>query len=103
REGMRWVRRAREAAPDAPDELRARGLFCEAFLVAHDTDDWSAAAALVAIGLDALSGVDEDLLILAIVHGLRGECDVFSRDLDSAVVRTETGLAIASAYPGTWG
>jgi predicted ATPase len=103
REGIGWVQRAREAAPDAPDELRARGLFCEAFLVAHDTDDWSAAAALVDIGLDALSGVDERPLILAMLHGLRGECDIFSRDLDSAVVRTETGLAIASAYPGTWG
>ena len=47
REGIGWLERAREAAPDAPAELRATSLFCEGFLVAHDTDDWHAAAKLI--------------------------------------------------------
>jgi len=103
REGIGWLERAREAALDAPAELRATSLFCEGFLVAHDTDDWHAAAKLIDIGLDAIVGASEPPLILGMLHCLRGECDVFNGDLTSAVVRTQTGLEIASLYPGTWG
>ena len=103
REGIGWLQRAREAAVDAPAELRATSLFCEAFLVAHDTDDWDAAAKLIDVGLDALVDVSEPPLILGMLHGLRGECDVFNGDPKSAVVRTQTGLEISSSYPGTWG
>ena len=88
---------------DAPAELRATGLFCEGFLVAHDTDDWRAAATLIDVGFDALVGVSEPPLILAMLHCLRGEFDVFNGDLKSAIIRTETGLEISSSYPGTWG
>ena len=102
-EGIGWLERAREAAPDAPAELRAMSLFCEGFLVAHDTDDWHAAARLIDVGLDAIAGASEPPLILAMLHCLRGECDVFNGDLTSAVVRTQTGLEISSLYPGTWG
>jgi predicted ATPase len=103
REGIGWLERAREATPDPPAELRARSLFSEAFLVAHDTDDWNAAATLVDDGLDALLGVSEPPLVLGMLHCLRGECDVFNGDPKSAVVRTQTGLEISSLYPGTWG
>ena len=95
--------RGREAALDAPAELRATSLFCEGFLVAHDTDDWHAAAKLIDVGLDAIVGASEPPLILAMLHCLRGECGVFNGDLTSAVVRTQTGLEISSLYPGTWG
>ena len=40
REGIGWLEPARHAAPDAPPELRATGLFGDGFLVAQDTDDW---------------------------------------------------------------
>ncbi|MGH9086023.1 MAG: ATP-binding protein [Acidimicrobiales bacterium] len=103
REGIVWLQRAREAAADAPAELRATSLFCEGFLVAHDTDDWQAAVALIDDGLDALVGVSEPPLILGMLHCLRGECDVFNGDPQSGVVRTQAGLEIASSYPGTWG
>ena len=106
REGIGWLERARAAAPDAPAELRATSLFAEAFLVAHDTDDWWAAAELIDVGLDALDGadgVDEPPLILGMLHCLRGECDVFNGDPESAVARTQIGLEIASRYPGSWG
>jgi predicted ATPase len=103
REGIGWLERAREAALDAPAELRATALFCEGFLVAHDTDDWHAAAKLIDAGIDALAEVAEPPLILGMLHCLRGECDVFNGDPTSAVVRTQTGLEISSLYPGTWG
>jgi predicted ATPase len=103
REGIGWLERAREAAVDAPAELLGTSLFCEGFLVAHDTDDWHAAARLIDVGLDALVGVSEPPLILGMLHCLRGECDVFNGDLTSAVVRSQTGLEISSLYPGTWG
>lgn len=102
-EGIGWLERAREAALDAPAELRATSLFCEGFLVAHDTDDRHAAARLIDVGLDAIAGASEPPLILAMLHCLRGECGVFNGDLTSAVVRTQTGLEISSLYPGTWG
>ena len=103
REGIGWLERAREAAVDAPAELVGTSLFCEGFLVAHDTDDWHAAARLIDVGLDALVGLSEPPLILGMLHCLRGECDVFNGDLTSAVVRSQTGLEISSLYPGTWG
>jgi predicted ATPase len=103
REGIGWLERAREVALDAPAELHARSLFCLGFLVAHDTDDWHAAAKLVDVGLDALVGASEPPLILGMLHCLRGECDVFNGDPRSAVVRTQTGLEISSLYPGAWG
>jgi hypothetical protein len=103
REGIGWLERGREAALGAPAELRATALLCEGFLVAHDTDDWHAAAKLVDVGLDALAEVAEPPLILGMLHCVRGECDVFNGDPTSAVVRTQTGLEISSLYPGTWG
>jgi predicted ATPase len=103
REGIGWLERAREAASDAPAELLATSLFCEAFLVAHDTDDWLAAARLIDIGLDTLVAISEPPLVLGMLHCLRGECDVFNGDPKSAVVRTQVGLEISSLYPGTWG
>jgi hypothetical protein len=103
REGIGWLEHARETALDAPVELHARSLFCLGFLVAHDTDDWHAAAKLVDVGLGALAGAGEPSLILGMLHCLRGECDVFNGDPASAVVRTQTGLEISSLYPGTWG
>ncbi len=102
-EGIGWLGRAREAAPDAPAELRAASLFCEGFLVAHDTDDWHAAVKLVDDGIDAVADATEPPLVLGMLHCLRGECDVFSGDAKSGVLRTQTGLEIASLYPGTWG
>jgi tetratricopeptide (TPR) repeat protein len=106
REGIGWLERARNAAVDAPAVLTATGLYCEGFLIAHDTDDWRAAAALVDAGLAALDDpgdVAEPPLVLGMLHALRGECDVFDGDATSAVVRTEAGLDISSRYPGTWG
>ncbi len=102
-EGIGWLERGREAAPDAPAELRATSLFCEGFLVAHDTDDWHAAVKLVEDGIDAVADASEPPLVLGMLHCLRGECDVFNGDAKSGVLRTETGLEIASLYPGTWG
>ena len=106
REGITWLERAREAAPDAPADLRATSLFCEAFLVGHDTDDWLAAAQLIDVGIDAAPSSDGDEpppLILGMLLCLRGECDVFNGDPESAVVRTQAGHEIATRYPGSWG
>jgi len=103
REGIDWLERARDAAPDAPMEIRGASLFSQAFLVAHDTDDWKAAATLVDGGLDALAGASEPPLILGMLHCLRGECDVFNGDSKAGVAHTQTGLAISARFPGTWG
>jgi predicted ATPase len=103
REGIAWLERGRTAATDAPVELQALGLFCQGFLVAHDTDDWRAAAVLLDEGIEAIGDVDEAPLILGMLHCLRGECDVFNGDPHSAVVRTQAGIAISSQYPGSWG
>ena len=107
REGISWLERAREAAPDAPADLRATSLFCEAFLVGHDTDDWRATAEILDLGIAIISGTlsdaDEPPLMLGMLLCLRGECDVFNGYLESAVVRTEAGYAISSRYPGSWG
>jgi predicted ATPase len=103
REGLIWLQRARRAAPDLPAELRATGLFCEAFLVSHDADDWHAAADLVDAGIDAVSEADDPPLILAMLLSLRSECDVIHGDPRSALARAETGYDLAARYPGSWG
>jgi predicted ATPase len=105
REGRVWLERGREAAPDPPADLRATGLFCEAFLLAQDTDDWSAAAELVDAGIDVVVAVDTDEppLILAMLHGIRAECDAINGDPASALARATTACELASGYPGSWG
>ena len=105
REGRVWLERGREAAPDPPAELRATGLFCEAFLLAQDTDDWSAAAELVDAGIEVVAAVDTDEppLILAMLHGIRAECDAINGDPASALARATTACELASGYPGSWG
>ena len=105
REGRVWLERGREAAPDPPAELRATGLFCEAFLLAQDTDDWSAAAELVDAGIEvvAAADIDEPPLILAMLHGIRAECDAINGDPASALARATTACELASGYRGSWG
>ena len=102
-EGIGWLEQALAAASNAPPELRAAGLFCLGFLVGHDSDDWHAAARWLDEGIDLLADVAEPPLILGMLYCLRGECDVFNGDAPSAVVRTQTGLAIAARSPGSWG
>ena len=105
REGRVWLERGREAAPDPPAELRATGLFCEAFLLAQDTDDWSAAAELVDAGIEvaAAADTDEPPLVLAMLHGIRAECDAINGDPASALARATTACELASGYQGSWG
>lgn len=107
REGISWLGRAREVAPDAPLDLLATSLFCEAFLVGHDTDDWKAAATLLDLGIEVISktvsDTDEPPLILGMLLCLRGECDDFNDDAKSALSLTEAGYDIAERYPGSWG
>ncbi len=105
REGRVWLERGREAAPDPPAELRATGLFCEAFLLAQDTDDWSAAAELVDAGIEVVAAADTDEppLVLAMLHGIRAECDAINGDPASALARATTACELASGYPGSWG
>ena len=94
---------AEEAAPGPPAELRATGLFCEAFLLAQDTDDWSAAAELVDAGIEvAAADTDEPPLVLA-MHGIRAECDAINGDPASALARATTACELAPRYPGSWG
>lgn len=102
REGIGWIEQARIAATDAPLELRALGFCCQGFLVAHDTDDWRAAARLLDVGIELLSGVIEPPPVLAMLTCLRGECDVFNGDAPSAVTRTQAALEIVARYPDTW-
>ncbi len=104
REGRVWLERGREAAPDAPAELRATGLYCEAFLLAQDTDDWGAAAKLVDAAIEvATSEAEKPPLILAMLHGIRAECDAIDGDPASALARATTACELASGYQGTWG
>lgn len=102
-EGIGWMEQALAAASNAPPELRAAGLFCAGFLVGHDSDDWQAASHWLDEGIELLSDQGEPPLILGMLYCLRGECDVFNGDAPSAVVRTQTGLAIAERTPGSWG
>ncbi len=113
-EGRVWLERGHEAAPDPPAELRATGLFCEAFLLAQDTDDWSAAAELVDAGIEVVAAVDTDEppLILAMLHGIRAECDAINGDPASAPraprppASSRRGTRARGARPtacGSWG
>ena len=45
-------------------------------------------------GIDTISDADEPPLILGMLLGLRGECDVFNGDPASAVARTDAGLEL---------
>ncbi len=103
REGIGWLRQAREAATNAPPSLRAAGLFSEAFLIAHDTSDWTAAAKLLDVGIETIGSPTEPPAILGMLWCLRGECDVFNGDAKSGVFRTQTGLAMMSGFPDSWG
>jgi len=97
------LEKALAAARNAPPELRATGLFSMAFALAHDTDDWQAAARWLDEGIELLSAHVEPPLILGMLHCLRAECDVFGGDAPSAVIRSQTGLAIAARFPDSWG
>jgi predicted ATPase len=105
REGRVWLERGRAAAPDPPAELRAAGLFGEAFLLAQDTDDWSAAAEIVDAGIEVVtaSDINEPPLILAMLHGIRAECDAINENPTSALERATLACEIGSTYAGTWG
>jgi len=103
REGIGWLERAITAAPDAPAELCATARFGHGFLVAHDTDDWVAAAASLDIGIDLLAKASEPPVILGMLLCLRGECDVFNGDASSGVRRTEAGVEIVRRHPETRG
>src|SRR4029077_4235560 len=104
REGRVWLERGREAAPDPPAELRATGLFSEGFLLAQDTDDWSAAAELVDAGIEVVAAdTDEPPLVLAMLRGIRAECDGINGDPASALTRATTACELASGYRGSWG
>jgi len=107
REGISWLERARALAPEAPVELRATGLFCEALLGGHDTGDWQTTALTLDVGIDTISSAvtetGEPPLILGMMLCLRGECDVFDDRPESALVLTEAGHDIAVRYPGSWG
>jgi predicted ATPase len=105
REGIGWIERALSAAPDAPVELRATARFGHGFLVAHDADDWVAAARSLDIGIDLLANASEPPVILGMLLCLRGECDVFTGDAGSGVRRTEAGIEIVRRHPharGAW-
>ncbi len=105
REGRIWLERGRAAAPDPPAELQATGIFCEAFLLAQDTDDWRAAAELVDAGIDVVAAAEGDQppLVLAMLHGIRAECDAINGDPASALARAATACELASRYLGSWG
>ena len=98
REGINWVERALALANDAPVELRANARFCEDFLIAHDTDDWHAAAKPIDIGIELLERTGAQSHILAMLLCLRGECDVFNGDSEAAVARTRRGLSMVRAF-----
>ncbi len=105
REGIGWIERALAAAPDAPAELRATAYFGHGFLVAHDADDWVAAARSLDIGIELLESSSTPPIILGMLLCLRGECDVFNGDAKTGVRRTEAGIDIVRGYPearGGW-
>ena len=103
REGIRWIEDGLASAELAPPELRAGALFNLAFLVAHDTDDWAAAATILDQGIEVASTSAPDDPILGFLLCLRGECDVFAGDAADAVDRTERGLEIIRRSGDTWG
>ncbi len=95
REGIGWLEQALAAAPDAPPELRATARFGHGFLVAHDTDDWSAAARSIDVGIDLLANASEPPPILGMLMCLRGECDVFNGDAKSGARPKSASCAFA--------
>lgn len=99
REGIGWIERALAGAPGAPAELQATARFGHGFLVAHDADDWVAAARSLDIGIELLANASEAPIILGMLLCLRGECDVFNGDARSGVLRTEAGLEIVRRHP----
>jgi predicted ATPase len=98
REGLNWLERALAVATDAPAELRANGRFVEGFLIAHDTDDWHAAAKQIDIGIELLDRAKTPSHLLAMLLCLRGECDVFNGDIEDAVARTRRGLSMVQVF-----
>ena len=105
REGIAWLEQALAVSPTAPPELRATARFAHGFLVAHDTDDWVAAARSIDVGIDLLANAGEPPPILGMLMCLRGECDVFNGDPKSGVARTEAGIGIVRRHPdarGEW-
>jgi non-specific serine/threonine protein kinase len=104
REGMRWLEGARAALPpETPPELRAAARFHYAYLLAHDTDDWAAAALLLDEGIAEVETDDAPPLILGYLLCLRGESHVFAGETDAALDRTTRGLDIIGQHPDTWG
>jgi hypothetical protein len=95
REGIDWLQRALALAHDAPAELRASARFSEGFLIAHDTDDWHAAAKQIDLGIDLLERTGAPSHTLAMLLCLRGECDVFP---EAAVARTRRGLEMVRTF-----
>src|SRR5699024_7216686 len=98
-----WLERGRAAAPAPPAELRAAGLFGEAFLLAQDTDDWTAAAERIDAGIEVEADIDEPPLVLAMLHCLRAECDDIDGHPAFYLCRAATACELASGYPGSWG
>jgi hypothetical protein len=98
REGINWLERALALANDAPVKLRANARFCEGFLIAHDTDDWRAAAKQIDIGIHLLERTDAQSHVLAMLLCLRGECDAFNGDSEAAVARTRRGLSMVRLF-----
>jgi len=102
REGLDWLEQALSAASNASPELLATARFAHGFLVAHDTDDWVAAARSIDLGIalvEKLADVAEPPPILGMLLCLRAECDVFNADAASAVVQTAAGLALVRRHP----
>jgi len=99
REGLGWIEQALAAAPDAPLELRATARFAQGFLIAQDADDWGAAARSIDLGIELLANASEPPPVLGMLMCLRGECDVYGGDPQSALARAEAGLAIVRRHP----
>jgi hypothetical protein len=70
----------------------------EGFLIAHDTDDWHAAARQIDLGIDLLEREGAPSHVLAMLLCLRGECDVFNGDTKDAVARTHRGLSMVRMF-----
>jgi predicted ATPase len=103
REGIRWIEEALEVADRVPADLHAAALFNLAFLLAHDTDDWAAAAKILDQGIDVITSSSEPHPILGYLLCLRGECDVFAGEAAAAIAKTEQGLEIIRSFEDAWG
>jgi predicted ATPase len=105
REGIGWLEQAIAAAPEAPTELLATAQFAHGFMIAQETEDWTAAARSCDLGIGLLADASEPPPIFGMLLCLRGECDVYNGDVTSAVARTEAGLAVVRCHAearGTW-